>query len=98
MKKKVWAALLGMSALLVACTSPAPRTSAPAASSPKPLAQRTLEVAIRLEPTSLLLRPPRETFFFVDYLMIFNADIAAVDDHGVRHPYLVDSFPLRRPP
>ncbi len=48
---------------------------------------------IRLEPASLSLRPPRETFSNVDHTRIFNADIAILDDQAVHRPYLVEALP-----
>ncbi len=85
--------VVSLAALIIACTPATPGTSTVVAPPSQPASQRTLVVALRVEPASLLLRPPREVFFFVDYLMMFNADIAAVDDHGARLPYLVESLP-----
>jgi len=50
-------------------------------------------MAIRLEPTSLSLRPPRETFADVQHTAMFNADIAIADGRGVPVPYLVEALP-----
>ena len=55
---------------------------------------RTLVAAVRLEPTTLALRPLRETFA-APYLpnRMFNAEIAVLDDQAVSHPYLVEALP-----
>jgi len=93
MSRMAWPTIIGLSVLLNACTaaSPVPSTTQP--SQPAPMAQRTLAIAIRAEPTSLSLRPPRETFADVQHTAIFNADIAIADDRGSPVPYLVEALP-----
>jgi len=50
-------------------------------------------MAIRLEPNTLALRPPRETFANIDHNRLFNADFATIDDRAVPQPYLVEALP-----
>src|SRR5690349_8234708 len=88
---------LTLTTLLVACTSAAPTARPPsgeANTTAQPTArQRTVAVALRLEPKSIALRPPYEEVANVDHRRIFNADIANVDDHTVPQPYLVEALP-----
>ena len=74
MNRTISVTVLGLAALVMAC-SPATQQPAASQSAPSaPAAQRTLTMAIRLEPVSLSLRPPKETFSNVDHTRIFNAD------------------------
>ena len=75
-------------AALVLASCASPQTGGDAAPSSAPLAgtatqQRTLVAAVRLEPSTLALRPLRETFAS-PYLInrTFNADIAVLDDQA----------------
>lgn len=83
--------------LLAACAAPAPRPgdAGPASSPPSaPPTPRTLIAAVEREPSTLALRPLRETFA-ATYLpnRTFNADIAFLDDQGVPQPYMVEALP-----
>jgi peptide/nickel transport system substrate-binding protein len=53
-----------------------------------------LAAAVRLEPTTLALRPLRE-IFGAPYLpnRMFNAEFATLDDQGIPRPYLVEALP-----
>jgi ABC-type transport system substrate-binding protein len=86
----VWSLVI----LMAAC---APTSGgAPAAGAAPTVAkgpQRTVVMAIRLEPNTLALRPPRETFANIDHNRLFNADFATVDDHAVPQPYLIEALP-----
>ncbi len=57
-------------------------------------AQKVLVAGIQREPSTLGLRPMRETFA-APYLpnRTFNADIAVIDAQGVAQPYLVEALP-----
>jgi ABC-type transport system substrate-binding protein len=55
--------------------------------------QRTVVMAVRLEPNTLALRPPRETFANIDHNRIFNADFAIIDDRAAPQPYLIEALP-----
>jgi peptide/nickel transport system substrate-binding protein len=96
-KRIAWLELLVLGIMLLAC---APATSPPTASvsgDARPAEparpQRTVVMAIRLEPNSLALRPPRETFANVDHNRLFNADIANLDDRAAPRPYLAETLP-----
>ncbi len=93
MGRLAWVTILGLAALLIGCSPASPGPSSVESSQPGPAAQRPLVMAIRLEPTSLSLRPPRETFSDVQHTAIFNADIAIADDRGAPVPYLVEALP-----
>jgi peptide/nickel transport system substrate-binding protein len=98
MIKTLWLKLLLLGTLLIGCTPAAsPPSTQPASGGTSQEAparpQRTVVMALRLEPTSLVLRSPRETFANVDHNRIFNADIANLDDRAVPQPYLVESLP-----
>src|SRR5712692_3968653 len=93
MKAKLAISGLGL-ALMVACSPAAsPKATDQPSSAAAPTAQRTLTMAIRLEPVSLSLRPPKETFSNVDHTRIFNADFALVDDKATPVPYMSESLP-----
>ena len=98
MRKPVWTSVLGLAVLVIACT---PATTAPARSTAEPARpaaaaapQRAFVMAIRLEPTSLSLRPPREVFSDVQDRALFNADLAIADDRGTPVPYLAEALPV----
>jgi peptide/nickel transport system substrate-binding protein len=83
--------------LVASCVPTPPRPSGPATVSAgqpnQAQPQRTLVLGIRLEPTTLVLRAPRETFANVDHTRLFNADFANLDDQAVPRPYLVEALP-----
>jgi len=55
---------------------------------------RTLNVGLEREPSTLGLRPLRETFAATYYPnRTFNADFAFLDDLGAPQPYMVDALP-----
>lgn len=97
MMRRAWLTVLFAGLLLSSC-SPASRSPAePAAGDSRPAAQpaaqRTVVIALRLEPPTLVLRAPRETFANIDHTRLFNADIADLDDQAVPRPYLVEALP-----
>jgi peptide/nickel transport system substrate-binding protein len=97
MKRNTRLVFLVLATMLLACTSGAP-TARPPSSEPGTAAQpaarqRTVAVALRLEPKSIALRPPYEEVSNVDHRRVFNADISNVDDQTVPHAYLVESLP-----
>ena len=82
---------------LAACTPsarPAADNGAASASEAPALPPRVLAAAVRLEPTTLALRPLRE-IFGAPYLpnRMFNAEFATLDDQGIPRPYLVEALP-----
>jgi peptide/nickel transport system substrate-binding protein len=99
--QRIWrwaAAALAAILVLIACSPSPGRPEGRAGSADTgaaPALPRTLVAAIRLEPSTLALRPLRETFAS-PYLTnrTFNADIAVVDDQAVAQPYLVEALPL----
>ncbi len=90
-------AVLVLGLVLVSCAPAGPTASQAPAGNDRPAAgtqsQRTAVMAIRLEPNTLALRPPRETFANIDHNRLFNADFANIDDHAVPQPYLVEALP-----
>jgi peptide/nickel transport system substrate-binding protein len=91
-----WAASLIGVLLLVACAAPpASRNAQPGPAAPAaPAEARTLNVGLEREPSTLGLRPLRETFaatYFPN--RTFNADFAYLDDQGAPQPYLVEALP-----
>ncbi|HZT08875.1 MAG TPA: ABC transporter substrate-binding protein [Chloroflexota bacterium] len=89
-------AILLLTSLLLSCTASAPSAGRPSENAPsggETSRQRTLVVALRLEPKGLALRPPTEEVSNVDHRRIFNADIANVDEQAVPRPYLVEALP-----
>ena len=88
---------LSVTAMLLACTGGPPTARPPSTDSGSPsqssARQRTVTIALRLEPKSVALRPPYEEVSNVDHRRIFNADIANVDDQTVPRAYLVEALP-----
>ncbi len=86
-----------MAIALVACSQPAGTgTAAGTARSdaPRTESQRTYVAAIRLEPITLALRSPRETFAGTTMqTRLFNADISVFDDRAAPAPYLAEALP-----
>src|SRR5437868_3133312 len=82
--------------LLIAACGPTPggTPAAPTVATTTKPPQRTVVMAIRLEPNTLALRPPRETFANIDHNRLFNADFANLDDHTVPRPYLIEALPV----
>jgi len=94
MRRPVWLLISTAVVLVAACAPATSPTRAPVAGSgPAAQAQRTAVMAIRLEPNTLALRPPRETFANIDHNRLFNADFATLDDHAVPQPYLIEAIP-----
>jgi peptide/nickel transport system substrate-binding protein len=97
MIRRTWLAVLTAGMLLSSCSSSARAPAEPTSGDSRQVTPaeplRTMVGALRLEPTSLALRPPRETFSNVDHLRLFNADIANIDDQSVPRPYLVEALP-----
>src|SRR6266545_727439 len=97
MRGRIWLLTCGIALLAAACApaasspSQSPSESSRSALSTQP--QRTAMMAIRLEPNTLALRPPRETFANIDHNRLFNADFATLDDRAVPQPYLVEALP-----
>src|SRR5438094_5407905 len=89
---------LVLAMMLLACTAGAPTArpslGEPGAASQPAARQRTVAVALRLEPKSIALRPPYEEVSNVDHRRMFNADIANVDDQTVPRAYLVEALPI----
>src|SRR2546429_3379 len=92
-----WLAILATALLVTACAPPTRGTAPSAAGETRASAgvetQRTMVGALRLEPNSLALRPPRETFSNVDHTRLFNADLANIDDTATPQPYLAEALP-----
>ena len=81
-----------------ACTQPtsrAPSSSLAQQPSERATPQRTLAVAIRVEPATLVARDLQEASGVGLYLTrrMFNADLALLDGGGEPHPYLVEALP-----
>src|SRR6266511_6039444 len=100
MVRTSWSAMIVEALTLAACARPAEPLPAPSAGQPsqdqqadRSTAPRTLAAAVRLEPPSLALRPLQESFANVDYIRLFNADIAFRDDRAMLQPYLVEALP-----
>lgn len=96
MVKRQTLALLAL--LCAACAQPTPSLSGPAGGDPRrttPEARRTLVVAVRVEPATLVARALQEAAGVGLYMTrrMFNAEIALLDDRGVPHPYLVEALP-----
>ncbi len=96
----MWRDALGVMAILgiVACT-PASQSTVPAAPEGSPPqgsggTERTLIVAIRVEPQSIAAKPTRAVFTRVATAQrFFNAGLDLVDDQGLARPYLAESLP-----
>src|SRR5436190_7235373 len=89
------AALVFAVVLLAAC-APAPSrgTSSGEAAPAAPAEPKTLNVGLEREPSTLALRPLRETFaatYFPN--RTFNADFAFLDDQGAPQPYMIEALP-----
>lgn len=84
--------LLGLSALLLACTPASPGPASPSPGEPS-TPQRTLVMAFRLELQSLSSRAPFEVLANRDPTSMFNADLSLRDDRGVPVPYLAEALP-----
>jgi peptide/nickel transport system substrate-binding protein len=84
--------------VLIACAAPT-RPATPAeggagAEAPPPRAERTVVVAVRVEPQSLAAKPTRSSGARVAASrQLFNAVLDLVDDRGVARPYLAEALP-----
>src|SRR5439155_10392027 len=90
-----WTPLLFGILLLVACApTPAAREPSGGAVAPSAEPARTLVASVRVEPSSVALRPFREAgvALFLSRRM-FNAELAIRDERAVPRPYLAESLP-----
>ncbi|MBM2812015.1 MAG: hypothetical protein HW416_2774 [Chloroflexi bacterium] len=88
-------ALLGLT--LLACASPGQRATEPVgagANRPASAPERTLIIAIELEPQNIsVLVPATPTVSSNHVTRPFNAMLELVDGQGVAHPYLAEALP-----
>src|SRR5579871_929771 len=94
--------LLGLITIAVAVNACAPavpgaaerRTSSTTAATSNASPQRTLDVAIRFEPTTLASKALQQTGVTLDFtLRLFNAGLVLIDNNGQGVPYLAESLP-----
>lgn len=101
--RRLWAGVAAavVVGMVVGCAGPvgAPATSgaagAPQAVAPPPRESRTLNVAIRVEPSTIATRPLQQAGVGL-YMpeRMFNAQIAYLDGKGATQPFLVEAIPV----
>jgi peptide/nickel transport system substrate-binding protein len=86
---------------LLACAAPPPQPGAQAPASSESTAavaalssNRTLVIALRVEPTTVSPKPFRQAGIEIGIVLrLFNAGLAITDEQDVPHPYLVEALP-----
>src|SRR2546430_9742313 len=93
-----WAVIVASIVVLSGCAQSPPGSSSTGAVAPgqveQPRAERTLILAMRLEPATLSSRPLQSVGIkFKVGARLFTAGLDMNDDRGVAHPYLAEALP-----